>query len=415
MEEPEFLGSLRLISRLLYRHYGQRVIILIDEYDVPLAKASENGYYDKMVNLMRGFLGQALKSNENLMFAVLTGCMRISKESIFTGLNNFNVLSVADVEFDEYFGFTDAEVRQLLQDYDLSGHYEDIREWYDGYQFGNAEVYCPWDVICHCRKLCLDPQISPQNYWINTSSNEVVRKFIQSSENRTTKREIERLIAGEEIVKEIHQELTYKDMYASIENIWSVLFMTGYLTQRGKPDGTFFRLAIPNMEIRNIFTSQIMSFFQEIVKKDGVTLERFCYALEQGDAGAAEECFTAYLKKTISIRDTFARKKTKENFYHGMLLGILGLKENWVVSSNREMGEGYSDILVETDSDRGMILEIKYAHNGNLAQACQEALNQIEIRHYADELRDEGIEKIYKYGIACYLKKCRVVVEEQER
>lgn len=415
MEEPEFLGSLRLISRLLYRHYGQRVIILIDEYDVPLAKASENGYYDKMVNLMRGFLGQALKSNENLMFAVLTGCMRISKESIFTGLNNFNVLSVADVEFDEYFGFTDAEVRQLLQDYDLSGHYEDIREWYDGYQFGNAEVYCPWDVICHCRKLCLDPQISPQNYWINTSSNEVVRKFIQSSENRTTKREIERLIAGEEIVKEIHQELTYKDMYASIENIWSVLFMTGYLTQRGKPDGTFFRLAIPNMEIRNIFTSQIMSFFQETVKKDGVTLERFCYALEHGDAGAAEECFTAYLKKTISIRDTFARKKTKENFYHGMLLGILGLKENWVVSSNREMGEGYSDILVETDSDRGMILEIKYAHNENLAQACQEALNQIEIRHYADELRDEGIEKIYKYGIACYLKKCRVVVEEQER
>lgn len=294
--------------------------------------------------------------------------------------------------------------------------YDAIREWYDGYQFGNAEVYCPWDVVCHCRKLLADPSLRPQNYWINTSDNEIVKKFIQSAESRTTKNEIERLIAGEEIEKEIHAELTYKDMYASIENIWSVLFMTGYLTQRGKPDGVYFHLAIPNLEIRNIFTTQIMALFQNNVKQDGVTLERFCSALEHGAASEAEECFASYLRKTISIRDTFVRKKTKENFYHGMLLGILGLKENWIVSSNRETGEGYSDIFVETEhSELGMILEIKYAQDGNLEHSAKEALEQIESLHYTERLQTEGIRKIYKYGIACYLKNCRIVMAEEQK
>ncbi len=309
-----------------------------------------------MVNLMRGFLGNALKTNDYLNFAVLTGCMRISKESIFTGLNNFNIMSITDVEFDEYFGFTDQEVKKLLEDYDLTEQYESMKNWYDGYRFGNVVVYCPWDVICHSRKLLADPAIRPQNYWINTNSNDIVKKIIEKTDNQTTKREIEKLVAGEEIVKELHQELTYQDMYTSIDNIWSVLFTTGYLTQRGRTDGNLFRLVIPNLEIRNIFTTQIMSWFKENAAKDGKTLNLFCEALKQGNAEKVEEYFTGYLKKTISIRDTFVRKDLKENFFHGILLGILGLKEQWAVFSNRETGEGYSDILIETEKETGIII-----------------------------------------------------------
>lgn len=415
MDEAEFYVSLRELSRLLAKHFDKKVIILIDEYDVPLAKAYENGYYDQMIFMMRNFLEQALKTNRNLQFAVLTGCMRISRESIFTGLNNFQVLSISDVGFDEYFGFTDNEVRQLLCYYRQEQSYGSIREWYDGYRFGNVDVYCPWDVLNHCQKLLADPSVQPQNYWINTSSNDVVRRFIEKSDSGMTRQEIEALIAGEEIEKEICQELTYQDMYANIENIWSVLFMTGYLTYHGKPENNRFCLAIPNLEIRNIFTTQIMDYFRKNVQADGKTLKSFCDALEQGDAEIVEEILQQYLKKTISIRDTFVQKQMKENFYHGILLGILGIKERWAVSSNRESGDGYSDIVVETEnSEKGMILELKYAQDGNLEQACRKALAQTTEVHYAEILEDQGINEILCYGIAFYKKRCMVMCKKQK-
>ena len=411
MDEVTLTGSLKTLSLLLEKHHGKQTVLLIDEYDVPLSKASEHGYYKEMAMLIRKLFEQVLKTNESLKLAVLTGCMRISKESIFTGLNNFEVLSVADVRFDEYFGFTDKEVRKLLEYYHLSDKYQQVKEWYDGYQFGNVEVYCPWDVMNYCVTLLADPNAEPQNYWINTSSNEAVRRFIRESDNSgTIRREIEGLVAGECIIKELHQELTYEDMYQTVDNIWSVLFTTGYLTQRGRSEGNIFRLAIPNREIRNIFTTQIMQLFRENVKKDGELLNRFCEALENGNTESAEKCFGEYLRKTISIRDTSVRKEMKENFYHGVLLGILGIKENWIVRSNRESGEGYSDILIETDDTAmGIVIEMKYAEDGNLQKAAEKALKQIESKQYEEALYDEGIEQILRYGIACYKKRCKIL------
>ena len=409
MSEAAFCGGLKILSELLEKHYGTKVVLLIDEYDVPLAKAFENGYYDQMIFLIRSLLEQALKTNDSLKFAVMTGCMRISKESIFTGLNNLKVLSITDERYDEYFGFTDTEVREMLKYYEIEDHYEEVKNWYDGYQFGDVEVYCPWDVLNYCDKLKDHEDSFPENYWINTSSNDAVKKFIQMSGNFKTKREIETLLAGEEIIKEIHQELVYPEMYQSLENVWSLLFMTGYLTQRGRVDAKRYKLAIPNLEIRDIFETQIMEYFKESVAKDGDTLSRFCDALKNGEETKVGEIFESYLKKTISIRDTFVRKASKENFYHGILLGILGVKEEWYVSSNQESGEGYSDILVETENSETVILiEVKYANDGNLDQACERALQQIEEKKYDEELRENGVDKILKYGIACYMKLCKV-------
>ena len=409
MSEAAFCGGLKILSELLEKHYGTKVVLLIDEYDVPLAKAFENGYYDQMIFLIRSLLEQALKTNDSLKFAVMTGCMRISKESIFTGLNNLKVLSITDERNDEYFGFTDTEVREMLKYYEIEDHYEEVKNWYDGYQFGDVEVYCPWDVLNYCDKLKDHADSFPENYWINTSSNDAVKKFIQMSGNFKTKREIETLLAGEEIIKEIHQELVYPEMYQSLENVWSLLFMTGYLTQRGRVDAKRYKLAIPNLEIRDIFETQIMEYFKESVAKDGDTLSRFCDALKNGEETKVGEIFESYLKKTISIRDTFVRKEMKENFYHGILLGILGVKEEWYASSNQESGEGYSDILVETENSETVILiEVKYANDGNLDQACERALQQIEEKKYDEELRENGVDKILKYGIACYMKRCKV-------
>ena len=415
MSEAVFCNSLRILSELLEKHHGTKVILLIDEYDVPLAKAHANGYYDQMISLIRSLLGEALKTNSSLKLAVLTGCLRISKESIFTGLNNLKVLTIADERFDEYFGFTDKEVKDLLEYYGVTDHYEDIKRWYDGYQFGNAEVYCPWDVLNHCDRIRCEPHVQPENYWINTSSNDAVKRFIQESANATTKREIERLVAGEVITKEIHQELTYAEAYQSIDNIWSLLFTTGYLTQRGKAEGRQMKLAIPNLEIRDIFETQIIEFFKEDVREDGETLSRFCDALQKGDAENVERIFTKYLKRTISIRDTAVRTDMKENYYHGVLIGILGVKDRWGISSNREMGDGYADILAEPDTgDMGIIIEVKYAHDGDLDTACREALKQIEYTKYEDDLEDDGVENILKYGIACYKKRCRVMLAEEQ-
>ena len=379
MNEGMFGSSLKLLSGMLEKHYGTKVILLIDEYDVPLAKSHANGYYDQMISLIRSLLGEALKTNSSLKFAVLTGCLRISKESILTGLNNLKVRSVTDVRFDEYFGFTDMEVKTLLQYYGYPDSYDVAKKWYDGYHFGNVDVYCPWDVLNYCDSLLDDKEAQPENYWINTSSNDAVKRFIQESANYTTKREIESLIAGEVITKEIHQELTYPEIYQTIDNIWSLLFTTGYLTQRGKAEGRQMKLAIPNLEIRDIFVTQIMEFFRENVREDGDTLNCFCDALQNKDAENVEKIFNDYLRKTISIRDTAVRTGMKENFYHGVLLGILSVKNRWGISSNREMGEGYADILAEPDTgDMGIIIEVKYAHDGDLDEACKEALKQIE-------------------------------------
>ena len=414
MKEGTLCSSLKVLSELLEKHHGSKVILLIDEYDVPLAKAFERGYYDQMVLFIRNMFEYALKTNESLKFAVLTGCMRISKESIFTGLNNLKVLSVAEVQFDEAFGFTDKEVRELLEYYELSDHYNEIKEWYDGYQFGNAEVYCPWDVINYCDALRVEPDAQPKNYWSNTSSNEAVRRFIQESDKASVRREIENLVAGEVIEKEIHQELTYKDMYTSVDNLWSVLFTTGYLTQKGKPEDNRFPLAIPNMEIRNIFTTQIMDFFKENVPKNRAALNEFCKALKNGDAEGVEKQLTEYLRRTISIRDTFVKKQMKENFFHGILLGILSFGDTWSVSSNKESGDGYSDILLETDDgETGIILELKYADDGNLDTACKKALAQINRNRYEEILLDEGVPHILKYGIAFYKKRCRVMADRE--
>ena len=414
MDDETLFCSLRELTELLRKHYEKQVIVLIDEYDVPLAKANELGYYGEMVHLIRGIFGSALKTNHNLYFAVLTGCLRVAKESIFTGVNNFNTFTITDVDFDEYFGFTDAEVKEMLEEYQLGSSYEDVREWYDGYRFGNVDVYCPWDVICYVNKRRTDPALQPQNYWLNTSGNEVVRHFIEALGDGVTKTEMERLIGGEIVQKEIHEEMTYHDLYADMGNVWSVLFMTGYLTQRGRADGNLYNLVIPNREIRNIFTEQIMKMFQEQAEQDGETLGRFCDALEQGNAEEVERCFTGYMRKTVSIRDTFVRKATKENFYHGMLIGLLGFKEGWTVMSNREAGDGFSDIqILIDDAETGIVIEVKYAQNGDLEAECQKALTQMRALHYEDGMRNAGMQTVFKYGIACWKKTCKVVVESE--
>ena len=413
MTNDSLVYSIRELTELLEKHYGRKVIVLIDEYDVPLAKANENGYYDEMVLLIRNLFENALKTNSSLKFAVLTGCLRIAKESIFTGLNNFKVYSITDKSFDETFGFTDAEVRELLRYYGQEKYYETVKEWYDGYRFGNVDVYCPWDVINFCSDHLADPGLEPKNYWANTSGNSVISHFIDSvgKPQKLTRMELEQLVNGGIVQKEINSELTYKELYSSIDNLWSTLFMTGYLTQRGEPSGNRYNLVIPNREIRNIITNHILKMFKENVKDDGKTVSDLCDALLNQNPEKVELIFTEYMKKTISIRDTFAQKPTKENFYHGLLLGILGFKENWSVMSNRESGDGFGDILIRIeDEDVGIVIEVKYADDGNLQGECEKVLQQIIDIRYTEALEQEGIHTIIKYGIACYRKKCKVLM-----
>ena len=408
----DITDSIRLLSELLYRHYEQKVIILIDEYDVPLDKAFQNGYYHEMVKLMRGILGQALKTNDFLQFAVLTGCLRISKESIFTGLNNFKVLSILDARFDEQFGFTDDEVKNLLADYGLSSYLAEVKEWYNGYHFGNADIYCPWDVINYVDQLKYDKTAIPQDYWSNSSGNAIVRSLIDKADVQT-KNEIERLIAGEYIEKEISQELTYDEIDNKIENLWSVLFTTGYLTQHGRTENGKYRLTIPNKEIRNLFTRQIREWFRDVSQKDGEKLDIFCNAFVEKNPDKIEQIFSDYLWNTISIRDTAVSKERKENFYHGILLGLLGYKTSWLTKSNAESGTGYSDILVEVPDNRtGIVVELKYAEDGDMEAACAKALTQIDEKNYIMKLKQDGMRNFIKYGIACYKKDCKVVLGE---
>ena len=409
MSDALLKSSLQMLSQFLQKHYGQGTVMLIDEYDVPLDKAYRAGYYDSMVELIKVLFGNAFKTNDSLKFAVLTGCLRISKESIFTGLNNFKVYTVKDVRYKEYFGFTDAEVRQMLEYYGLSGQYDAVKEWYDGYLFGNIGIYCPWDVINYCGDLRDGSVTRPQNYWVNTSSNDIIRRFL-SKADATTRDELENLINGGHVKKMIHQELTYRDMDSDIDNLWSILFTTGYLTQVGESEEGISTLVIPNREIHWIYVQQIRKWFKDEAQKDTQKLVNLRRAFEENDTAAIEKEFTSYLRKTISIRDTGVKKEMKENFYHGILLGLFGNMDGWKVKSNAESGDGYSDIGVEIeDRDIGIVIELKYAENAAFDFACKEALKQIHDRNYEETLVDDGMKTIYRYGIACYKKRCRVV------
>ena len=409
MSDAVLMGSLKTLSSLLEKHYGKKVIVLVDEYDVPLAKANEQGYYDQMIFLIRGMFEQVLKTNDSLYFAVLTGCLRVSKESVFTGLNNLKVFSITDSECDSWFGFTDDEVRKMLGEYGLEEKYEIIKEWYNGYRFGNSDVYCPWDVINYVSKLQIKRTVPPQDFWMNTSGNEVIKKLLEQASS-STRNEIERLIAGESIGKAVNEELTYKELYDHIENIWSILFAAGYLTQRGEAEGRMYRLAIPNREIHTIFMTQIRAWMQDKAREDVGRLNAFCQAFKDADKENAEKIFTEYLDETISVRDTAVRKELKENFYHGFLLGLLRFKEDWKVTSNRESGKGYADIVVEVFSEKtGIVIEMKYAEDGNLEGSCKEAMKQIEEGGYVNQLDLDGMDNIIRCGIACHVKSCKIL------
>ena len=409
MSDALLKSSLQTLSQLLQKHYGQDVIMLIDEYDVPLDYAYRSGYYDAMVELIRVLFGNAFKTNDSLKFAVLTGCLRISRESIFTGLNNFKVYTVKDVRYKEYFGFTDTEVRQMLEYYGFSGQYDSVKEWYDGYMFGNLGIYCPWDVINYCGDLRDGSVTEPQNYWVNTSSNDIIRRFL-SKADAAARDEIELLINGGHVKKMVHQELTYRDLDSDIDNLWSILFTTGYLTQAEEDEEGISSLVIPNREIRWIYVQQIRKWFKDESRKDTRKLENLRRAFEENDTAAIEKEFAFYLRKTISIRDTSIKKEMKENFYYGVLLGLFGNMDGWKVKSNAESGDGYSDISVEVeDQEIGIVIELKYAENAAFDSACREALEQIHDNHYEEALADDGMTTIYRYGIACYKKRCRVV------
>ena len=411
-EDVNLVDSLRLLSQLLYLHYDQKVVILIDEYDVPLDKAFKNGYYQEMVSLIRGLFGQALKTNEFLQFAVLTGCLRVSKESIFTGLNNFEINSIVDIEHEEGFGFTDAEVMQMLKYYHCTNRYSDIKEWYDGYHFGNADIYCPWDVINFVKKLLTDSNAKPSAFWINSSGNDLVKLFVDKAD-QSTKDEIERLVAGESVTKRIRLDLTYDEIENSIDNVWSVLFTTGYLTNIGNPESGVYELVIPNREVHEVFVLQIQEWFQRSVAKEE-SMPEFSKAILEADAEGLQKQLNVIMSRMISVLDTKAREEQKENFYHGLLLGLLrGSNPDWLIKSNRESGDGYSDILIEPENpDAGIIIEVKHAASiSGLDKACENAMAQIKNRRYDEALRENGRCEILAYGIAFHKKRCRVVCE----
>ena len=409
MTDEALSASLNTLSQLLAKHYGRKVVILIDEYDVPLDKAFQGGYYDEMVSLIRNLFGNALKTNDNLQFAVLTGCLRISKESIFTGLNNLNVMTVSDPYFCDSFGFTDDDVKELLDYYGLGAYHDAMRDWYDGYQFGNVSIYCPWDVIKYAQILLRDPEAEPENYWANTSGNGIIRRLLQKAD-QTTRDEVEQLINGETIVKTVRQELTYRDIEDSIDNIWSVLYSTGYLTSRGRLPGKQMKLALPNREVRELFIDLVKDWFREETRADTSRINRFCAAFPKGDVATIQDMLHDYLWDSISVRDTAVRSSMKENFYHGMLLGLLQSQESWIVRSNAETGIGYSDISVATPERLGIVIELKYAEDGNLEAACAKALAQIDEKKYDEGLRRRGMKTILKYGIAFWEKECMVVL-----
>ena len=413
----DIYSSLNMLSRLLYQHYGKKVIIIIDEYDVPLDKAYQSGFYDEMVKFIRLFFGSALKTNEYLEFAVLTGCLRVSKESIFTGLNNFEVMGISDTRFSEYFGFTDSEVMDMLEYYGLEDKYALFKEWYDGYRFGNTEIYCPWDVVNQCKLLCEDSRAPMQPYWINSSGNDIVKEIL-SRASANTREQVESLVSEESIKRVINTNLTYADLKDADRPmketyLWSILYATGYLTDSARPEGKIHTLVIPNKEILEIYKEQVLSWFNTKAGH-GSQWEQLCNAIENGDAEGTEEALNNIMPKCISIRDTYSRKDMKENFYHGLLIGLMSCNGEWVVKSEQESGEGYPDILVKAVEKRaGCVFEIKYAEDGRFDETCRKAMQQMKDKKYADILKQEGVEKIYLYGIAFYRKFCKVVCEQE--
>ncbi len=417
-DKDKLVSSLQLLSQLLYKHYGQKTVILIDEYDVPLDKAFQNGYYKEMVSLIRALFGQALKTNEFLQFAVLTGCLRVSKESIFTGLNNFEINSIVDIDHDEQFGFTDDEVRKLLSDYDRIERYPDVKEWYNGYHFGNADIYCPWDVINFAKKLLSDKNVRPSAFWINSSGNDMVKRFIDKAD-QTTRDELEKLVAGEMITKRLRLDLTYDEIDKTIDNLWSVLFTTGYLTKVGEvklPDSESYayKLVIPNKEVREVFVLQIQEWFKAVVANDNDTMKLLSKAILEKDDAQIQRQLNIVMGRMISVLDTKAPDDMKENFYHGLLLGLLrGSNPGWLIKSNRESGDGFSDILINTeDPDAGIVIEVKYSKEiKELDKACEAAVAQIREKRYDEALKDEGRCDILAYGIAFSRKRCKVVGE----
>ena len=419
MDDDILVSGLQMLSHLLYKHYGKKTVILIDEYDVPLDKAFQNGYYKEMVSLIRGLFGRALKTNEFLQFAVLTGCLRVSKESIFTGLNNFEINSIVDIAHDEQFGFTDDEVRKLLTDYDRAERYPDVKEWYDGYHFGNTDIYCPWDVINFAKKLVFDTSARPSTFWINSSGNDMVKRFVDKAD-QTTRDEIEKLVAGGFVEKQLRLDLSYDEIDNTIDNLWSVLFTTGYLTTAGEgrlPDSESYayKLVIPNKEVREVFVLQIQEWFKAVVAKDDDTMKLLSRAILDKDEKQIARQLNIVMSRMISILDTKASDDMKENFYHGLLLGLLrGSNPGWLIKSNRESGDGFSDILIQPeDPDAGIVIEVKYAKEmKNLDAACEAAMAQIKEKRYDEALRNEGRCDILAYGIAFCRKRCRVVGEK---
>ena len=410
MSDDVLYGSLQTLSELLYKHFNQKTVILIDEYDVPLDKAFQHGYYREMVALIRAMFGRALKTNEALAFAVLTGCLRVSKESIFTGLNNFKILSITDSRFDEQFGFTDKEVQKLLADYHLEARFSETKEWYDGYRFGNVDVYCPWDVINHIDRIKDDPNARPEAYWINTSGNDLVKRFVDKA-NRTTRNEIEQLIAGNAIEKTLRLDLTYDEIDNSIENLWSVLFTTGYLTQTGMTEDGAYRLVIPNREICEVFKLQIQEWFKKSIFSNTEQLTAFWKAFEEGNTDGVEMYLNRIMSNSISVFDIKTGEGKKEISYHNLLVGILTGNADWLVKSNVEAGEGFADIIVETeDPNAGIIVELKYTKNyDEMEQACKAALDQINDRRYQEYLLNDGRKDITLYGIAFCKKRCKAM------
>ena len=410
MSDDVLYGSLQTFSELLYKHFNQKTVILIDEYDVPLDKAFQHGYYREMVALIRAMFGRALKTNEALAFAVLTGCLRVSKESIFTGLNNFKILSITDSRFDEQFGFTDKEVQKLLADYHLEARFSETKEWYDGYRFGNVDVYCPWDVINHIDRIKDDPNARPEAYWINTSGNDLVKRFVDKA-NRTTRNEIEQLIVGNAIEKTLRLDLTYDEIDNSIENLWSVLFTTGYLTQTGMTEDGAYRLVIPNREICEVFKLQIQEWFKKSIFSNTEQLTAFWKAFEEGNTDGVEMYLNRIMSNSISVFDIKTGEGKKEISYHNLLVGILTGNADWLVKSNVEAGEGFADIIVETeDPNAGIIVELKYTKNyDEMERACKAALDQINERRYQEYLLNDGRKDITLYGIAFCKKRCKAM------
>lgn len=407
---------IRTLSRLLHKHHGQKAIILIDEYDVPLAKASTKKYYEKMVSLVSRMFEQGLKTNPDMFFGVLTGCLRVSEESIFTGLNNPNIYSISDELFSNCFGFTDEEVRQMLAFYGKEEYYDLTREWYDGYRFGNTNVFCPWDVINWVKIISRTSQRTPQNFWTNSSGNDVLRHLVEKTGTEVPREELAVLMEGGVLRKRISEKLTYSELYDSIDNMWSLMYMTGYLTLAGEPEGNIYPLRIPNREICSTFEEQVMELFMSHAKTNVEMLDALCQAVKTGNAAETEKVFNEYLSDLISIRDTASRKERKENFYHGILLTLLGMRMNWSVRSNAESGLGYPDIVVHTQKEGniGIVIEMEYAERGDFKVACDRGMKQINDTKYTEILRKEKVAKIYKLAIACYKKECQVVAEEEE-